>query len=83
MSMLDRRLQVLIDEERWGRLTEEAERRHVTVSTVVREAIDLRYPPDAANRRAALLAVLDADPMPVPDPDDLRQELDDLRSRRA
>ena len=44
MSMLDRRLQILIDEERWSRLEDEASRRQVSVSTLVREAIDERYP---------------------------------------
>ena len=83
MSMLDRRLQVLIDAQRWERLTREAERRHVTVSTIVREAIDERYPDEAAARRGALDDVLAAVPMPVPDADDLHRELDELRSRRA
>ena len=80
--MLDRRLQVLIDGERWARLEHEAARRKVSVSTVVREAIDDRYPGDADQRRAALQAVLDAEPVGVTDPDQLRAELDDLHSRR-
>lgn len=82
MSMLDRRLQVLIDEERWARLQREAARRKVSVGTVVREAIDDRYPRDADRRRAALQAVLEADAMAVPDPDELRRELDEIRDRR-
>lgn len=82
MSMLDRRLQVLIDEERWARLEREAARRKVSVSTVVREAIDDRYPSDADQRRAALQAVLEADPMAVSDPGELRRELDEIRDRR-
>ena len=44
MSMFDRRLQVLIDEGRWARLEDEASRRKVSVSTLVREGIDERYP---------------------------------------
>ncbi len=83
MSMLDRRLQVLIDVERWERLEREAERRSLSVSTVVREAIDERYPPGIAERRAGLQAVLDAEPMPVPSVSELHQELEALRSRRA
>jgi predicted DNA-binding ribbon-helix-helix protein len=82
MSMLDRRLQVLIDEERWERLTEEAERRRVSVAVLVREAIDERYPDQAAVRRAALRRVLQAEPMEVPDPEELRKELDEIRGRR-
>jgi hypothetical protein len=48
---------------------------------LVREAIDERFPGDADERRAALQAVLAADPMDVPDPDALRDELQRIRSR--
>ena len=82
MSMLDRRLQVLIDEDRWHRLEREAARRQVPVAVLVREAIDERFPGDADERRAALQALLDAEPMAVPQPDQLRDELDEMRSRR-
>ena len=81
MSMLDRRLQILIDEERWSRLEDEASRRKVSVSTLVREAIDERYPGRDQERRAALRALLDAEPMPAPEMDELRRELDEIRSR--
>jgi hypothetical protein len=83
MSMLDRRLQVLIDEDRWSRLEREAVRRHVSVGVLVREAIDERFPGDADQRRAALQAILDAQPMAVPDPDELRSELEAIRSHRT
>lgn len=83
MSMLDRRLQVLIDGDRWTRLEREAARRGVSVAVLVREAIDERFPGDAHQRRAALQAILDAEPMEVPDPDDLHRELEALRSRRS
>ncbi len=82
MSMLDRRLQELIDEKRWSRLEGEAARRQVSVSVLVREAIDERYPSDTERRRAALSAVLDAEPMEVPAPADLRRELESARARR-
>ena len=80
---MDRRLQVLIDEERWARLEHEAERRRVSVSTLVREAIDARYPGSAEKRRAAFQTLLDAAPVPMPEPDELRRELDELRARRS
>jgi hypothetical protein len=83
MSMLARRLQVLIDEDRWARLGSEASRRGVAVAVLVREAIDERFPALAQERRAALQAVLDAEPMDVPEPAQLRQELDSIRSRRS
>ncbi|MGH9073650.1 MAG: ribbon-helix-helix protein, CopG family [Acidimicrobiales bacterium] len=81
--MLRRRLQVLVDEDRWARLEHEARRRRVSVGTVVREAIDERLPGDAEQRRIALQGVLDADPMEVPSRDDLRRELRDARSRSS
>ena len=80
--MLSRRLQVLIDEERWSRLEREADRRGVSVGVLVREAIDARFPGHADERRAALEAILAADPMDVPDPHELRGELEAIRSRR-
>lgn len=82
MSMLDRRLQVLIDEERWSRLEQEAARRRVSVGVLVREALDERFPGDAEQRRSALQAILDAEPMAVPEPGELRQELEAIRTRR-
>ena len=83
MSMLSRRLQILIDDGRLRRLEREAARRGVAVSVLVREAIDVTYPVDTSTRRSAAHRVLDADPMPVPDVASLREELDDLRGRRA
>jgi len=82
MSMLDRRLQVLIDGDRWSRLEREATRRGVPVAVLVREAIDERYPGNAEERRAALQAILSAEPMDVPEPEQLRSELEALRARR-
>jgi hypothetical protein len=83
MSMLDRRLQVLIDQGLWARLEREAERRSVSVSTLVREAIDDRYPGSTAERRTALDAVLRAPLMEVPSPGVLRREREAIRARRA
>ncbi len=83
MSMLDRRLQVLIDEDRWARLGGEAARRGVSIGLLVREAIDERFPGNASERRTALQALLDAEPMDVPVPDELHHELEAIRSRRS
>jgi hypothetical protein len=80
--MLDRRLQVLIDEDRLNRLEREAARRRVPVAVLVREAIDERFPGDADERRAAVQALLDAEPTAVPEPEELRDELEEMRSRR-
>jgi hypothetical protein len=83
MLMLTRRLQVLVDDERLGRLEREAARRKVPVSVLVREAIDAAFPVDSNARRDAARRILSAEPMPVPDPDDLRAEIEALRGRRA
>lgn len=81
--MLTHRLQVLIDETRHQRLEAEAARRGVAIAVLVREALDLGFPATDAERRAAGGRVLDADPMPVPDVDNLRNEIAALRGRRA
>jgi hypothetical protein len=44
--------------------------------------MDERNPGQDEERRAALRALLAAEPMPVPEVDDLRRELDEMRSRR-
>jgi hypothetical protein len=82
-SVLTRRLQVLLDEDRYARLASEAERRSVPVAVVVREAIDAAFPDGADERSAAARAILGAPAMPVPDPAELRDELDAIRSRRG
>ncbi|MGI8795896.1 MAG: antitoxin [Acidimicrobiia bacterium] len=82
--MYTRRLQILLDEERYERVAREAARRKVSVATVVREAIDGKFPSpaDIERRRSAIEGILSAAPMPVPDdPADLRKELDDAHAR--
>jgi hypothetical protein len=81
--MLNRRLQVLLDEERYRRLQEAARSRGVSVGMVVREAIDHGLATPRGRRQGAAARILEAQDMPVGDPADLRAELDDLRGRRA
>jgi hypothetical protein len=83
MSMLTRRLQVLLDEERHRRLETEAARRGVPVAVLVREALDAAYPTSVEERRAAGDRVLAAEPMPVPTIEELRAELAAVRGRRG
>jgi hypothetical protein len=83
MLMLERRLQILIDEERHRRITEVARGRGVSVATVVREAIDRGIADPAGRRSAAARRILDAEDMPVPDTRELLAELDELRSRHG
>lgn len=83
MRNLERRVQILLDEPRYRKVTGEAERRRVSVAAVIREAID-RLPADADLRRSAVIQILAAVPMPVPaDPHELRRELDAARARSA
>lgn len=83
MSMLNERLQVLIHRDQRERLELESRRRGASVGRLVREAIDLAFPAGSASRQHAASRLLDAEPMPVPDVDGLRRELDELRGRRA
>lgn len=84
MCILTRRLQILLDEERYGRLARRAAERGTSIATLVREAVDARYPPVDPQKRAAARRILAADPMPVPaDPAELRQEINETRSTRG
>jgi hypothetical protein len=81
MCMLDHRVQILLDEERYQKVAREAKRRGVPIAAVVRDALD-RLPADATVRRGAIEAILEAEPMDLPaDPADLRRELDAAHDR--
>jgi hypothetical protein len=81
--MYDRRLQILLDGERYERLSRRAGERNISVAAAIREAIDLAYPSDAGRRREAAARILSAPSMPVPAPDELKAELDELRAGRV
>ena len=81
--MLTRGLEILLDDERHARLSAAARRRGVPVAVIVREAIDLALPGGADERAAAARRILAAEPMEAPSPQDLRDELEALRTRRA
>jgi hypothetical protein len=84
MSMpLERRLQILLDEQRHRRLVAVAEERGVSVASVVREAIDRGLPASDGARRAAGRRLLEAPDMPVPEPQELLSEIDAIRGRRT
>ncbi len=83
MPNLERRVQILLDEPRYRRVAGEARRRHVSVATVVRDAID-QMTSGADTRKDAIARVLAAEQMAVPaDPADLRRELDAGHGRPA
>lgn len=83
MHMLERRLQILIDEERYRRVERVARERGTSVAAVIREAIDRGVPATSRLRSAAARRILDSPDMSVPEPPDLRSELDALRGRRG
>jgi len=83
MRMLEHRLQILLDDERHSRIKAVARERGVSVATVVREAIDRGVADPSDRRRAAGRRLLRAPDMAVPDPGELKDELDQLRARRA
>ncbi len=83
MHMLEKRLQVLLDEARWKRLSSYASERNLSVGAVVREALDRSLPASSDERRTAARRILGAEPMSVPRPAALRRELEAIRGRRA
>jgi hypothetical protein len=82
MCIYDRRLQLLLDEPRYRRVAAIARERKVSVAAVIREAIDMLAPDDLPKKQAAAERILEAPPMPVPDPEDLKAELEALRLGR-
>jgi hypothetical protein len=80
---MERRLQILLDDERHRRITAIARERGVSVATVVREALDRGIANPADRRKSAGQRLLDAPDMPVPGARELKEELDGLRARRG
>ena len=78
---MDRRLQLLLDQDRYERVAEAARQKRVSVAAVIRDAIDQSLAPVDRRRDAAARLILDAPAMEVPPDDELIKELDDLRSR--
>ncbi len=84
MLMFTRRLQVLLDEERYARLAGRAADRGTSIATLVREAIDSRFPAVHPDKSVAAERILAADPMPVPDdPRDIEREIAQTRATWA
>lgn len=83
MLMLTRRLQILIDEDRFERLEEAARRRGTSVAGAVREAIDMAFAQTDAARQAAADRILAAPQMDAPSLEELKAELDEIRAGRG
>ncbi len=82
MSMT-RRMQILLDEERYQKVAAVASSEHRSVASVIRDAIDRSMPTPQARRRAAADAILAAEPVDAPELSDLKAELDELRGRHG
>ncbi len=80
MLMLERRLQILLDEGRYRRLTAAARARKTSVAAVVRDAIDQALPVDLDRKRRAADELLAAEPIPLPETvEELKREIRDAR----
>lgn len=77
--MLNRRLQVLLDQERWDRLQARSAASGASVGSVVRRALDEALPPTVPEAQRAASELLKAAPMPVDDWPSTKQELTDAR----
>lgn len=86
--MLNRRLQVLVDDARFERLAEESKRSGAPVGELVRRAIDHEFPAhgEQAERERAGQVLLEMAPPPgagrEPDWEDQKQEMLDAPRRR-
>lgn len=69
MSTMERRLQILLDAERYDRIAAEAARRGGSVASVVRDAIDIAYPSTVQARVVAIGHLLGHDASGEPDVD--------------
>jgi hypothetical protein len=86
--MLNRRLQVLVDDARFERLAEESKRSGAPVGELVRRAIDREFPglgPEAERERAGRELLAMAPPPgsgPEPDWEDQKQEMLDTPAQK-
>jgi hypothetical protein len=78
---LERRFQLLLDEERYRRLADAARVRRTSIGALIREAVDAAFTADLERKRAAADRILAAEPMPVPATiEELKAELDEIRA---
>jgi len=79
---LTHRLQVLLDEEQYSRLSTQAKLENRSIGSLVRQAVDQIWNTPDEQKVALLEAILAEQPMPVPDPEELSRELDSVRGER-
>jgi hypothetical protein len=84
--MLNRRLQVLVDDARFQRLAEVSKRTGAPVGELVRRAIDNEFPPVSVSaereRAGEELLAMPAPPGPEPDWEDQKREILDAPLRK-
>lgn len=86
MSVMEKRLQLLLDRERFARVEAEAARSGRSVAAVIREAIDWRFSRDPGGRAAAGARLLDSSSHadePEPDWVDTKRALDEQLARKV
>jgi hypothetical protein len=76
---LHRRVHILLDEARYERVSAAAKERNSSVGAVIRDAIDKVVPVESARRKAAAERILSMPPVAMPDPHELKHELDEIR----
>jgi predicted transcriptional regulator len=77
---LDRRFQILLDDERYQRLVQAARARGTSVAAVIRDAIDETLAVDLERKQRAADELLAAEPMRVPDAvEELKAQIRDAR----
>lgn len=72
---LTRRVQILLDEERYERLERRSRESGASVGALVRRALDEAYPPGSIDPERAGAEFLAAEPMPVEDWPAMKAEL--------
>lgn len=79
MARLNRRVHVLLDDDRLERLRDRAEATGASVGELIRSAIDRELDQAADDaRQAAVESFLAAPPLPVGTPEEIDRELDEM-----
>lgn len=84
MATLERRVQVLFDDDLYERLLAEAQAERMSVGAFIRSAVEQRLDRERADASAALqhlFAWADVHPVAPPTPDEWRTQKDDLLNR--
>lgn len=81
IHMLDRRTQILLDDERYELLRRRAEETGASISSLIREAVDRMLAGDVEARQRAAASFLAAEPMALPDWPELETEIETLYER--